>query len=220
MLKVVVGHSEDPNTKIAIEEVLEQCQQDLKGIVPQAGILFAAIDFEHEVILKEINRVFSGINLIGCTTDGEMSSVLGFQQDSLTLMLFSSDTIRIHAGVGYEARDRPFLAAEQAVNQANQKSGLAAKLCICLPASFIADSLTTNGELILQGLKQAFNSEVAIIGGTAGDQYRLQTTYQFFGTDVLTDSLPILTFSGDILFSYGTACGWKPIGLKKNCHKS
>ncbi len=220
MLKVVVGHSEDPDTKIAVEEVLEQCRQDLKGILPQAGLLFAAIDFEHGVILQEINRVFPGIDLIGCTTDGEMSSVLGFQQDSLTLMLFSSDTIKIHAGVGYEAREKPFAAAEQAVYQANQKSNLAAKLCICLPASYTADGSTTNGELILQGLKQAFDSEVTIIGGTAGDQYRFQTTYQFFGTEVLTDSLPILTFSGDILFSHGIACGLKPIGLKKIVTKS
>jgi hypothetical protein len=215
MLKVVVGHSEDPNTQIAVEEVLEQCWQDLAGIVPQAGLLFAAIDFEHGIILKQINRVFPGIDLIGCTTDGEMSSVLGFQQDSLTLMLFSSDTVQIHAGVGHEARDKPFLAAKQAVEQASQKTSLAAKLCICLPASYTADGSTTNGELILQGLKQAFDAEVPIIGGTAGDQYRFQTTYQFFGTEVLTDSLPILTFSGDILFSYGIACGWKPIGLKK-----
>jgi hypothetical protein len=215
MLKVVVGHSEDPNTQMAVEEVLEQCWQDLAGIVPQAGLLFAAIDFEHGIILKEINRVFPGIDLIGCTTDGEMSSVLGFQQDSLTLMLFASDTVKIHAGVGHEARDKPFLAAKQAVYQASQKSSLAAKLCICLPASYTADGSTTNGELMLQGLKQAFDSEVPILGGTAGDQYRFQTTYQFFGTEVLTDSLPILTFSGDILFSYGIACGWKPIGLKK-----
>ncbi|MCY7286604.1 MAG: hypothetical protein LH679_24940, partial [Cyanobacteria bacterium CAN_BIN43] len=39
--------------------------------------------------------------------------------------------------------------------------------------------------------------------GTAGDQYRFKTTYQFFQTEVLTDALPILIFSGNIQFSYG-----------------
>ncbi|BAZ36802.1 hypothetical protein NIES4101_27220 (plasmid) [Calothrix sp. NIES-4101] len=220
MLKVVVGHSEDPDSLFAIEEVLEKCTKDLEGTFPQAGVLFAAIDFEHSLILKEINRVFPEIALIGCTTDGEMSSVLGFQEHSLTLMLFSSDTVEIHAGVGYEAREKPIVAAEQAVQQANQKSSTPAKLCICLPASYTGDGLTTNGELILQGLKQSLGVQIPILGGTAGDQYRFQKTYQFFGTEVLTDSLPILIFSGDILFSYGIACGWEPIGIKNIVTKS
>ncbi len=214
MLKVVVAHSEDPDSQDAIEEILSQCSSDLAGIKPQAGILFAAIDFEHELILQEIDRVFPGIELIGCTTDGEISSVLGFQQDSLTLMLFYSDTVEIHAGLGYGVKENPITAARQAVEQATEKSNTATKLCITVPASYIQDGSTTSGELILQGLKQALGKEVPIVGGTAGDQFRFENTYQFFGNQVLTNSLPVLTFSGDILLSYGIACGWHPIGRK------
>ncbi|MBH8555053.1 FIST C-terminal domain-containing protein [Nostocaceae cyanobacterium CENA357] len=214
MLKVVVGHSEDSESQDAILEVLDQCSQDLAGVIPQAGILFAAIDFNHALILKEIDQVFPGIDLIGCTTDGEISSKLGFQQDSLTLMLFCSDTIEIRAGVGYGAKDNPLAAAHQAVQQATEKSTNAAKLCISIPASYITDGSTTNGELILKGLKLALGSQTPILGGTAGDQFRFKKTYQFFGNEVLTDSLPVLIFSGDIQFSYGIACGWQPIGRK------
>jgi hypothetical protein len=214
MLKVVIGHSDDPDSGDAIEEVLYQCTTDLGNIVPKAGVLFAAIDFDHALILKEINQIFPGLNLIGCSTDGEMSSILGFQQDSLTLMLFCSDTVEISAGVGYGARENPIAAAQQAVKQATQKSKTAAKLCITLPASYTTEG-TTNGELMLKGLKSALGAKIPIIGGTAGDQYRLEKTYQFFGTEVLTDSLPILIFSGDILFSYGIGCGWQPMGRKR-----
>lgn len=220
MLKVVVGHSEDPESQDAIIEVLEQCSQDLAGVIPQAGILFAAIDFDHALILKKINLVFPEIDLIGCTTDGEISSRLGFKQDSLTLMLFCSDSIEIRAGVGYGAKDNPLTAAHQAVQQAIDKSTNAAKLCISIPASYIADGSTTNGELILKGLKLALGSQIPILGGTAGDQFRFKKTYQFFGSEVLTDSLPVLIFSGDIQFSYGIACGWQPIGHKSTITKS
>lgn len=214
MLKVVVGHSEDPQSQDAIEEVLEQCSQDLAGVIPQAGILFAAIDFDHALILKEINQVFPEMDLIGCTTDGEISSVLGFQQDSLTLMLFCSDTIQICAGVGYETKANPLASAHQAVQQATEKSTHPPKLCISIPASYVEDASTTDGELILQGLKLALGSQIPILGGTAGDQFRFKKTYQFFGKEVLTDSLPVLIFSGDIQFSYGISCGWQPIGHK------
>ncbi|QIR40253.1 hypothetical protein HCG51_28440 [Tolypothrix sp. PCC 7910] len=220
MLKVVVGHSEDPDSQDAIAEVLEHCLSDLDGVIPQAGILFAAIDFDHALIVKEINQVFPKIELIGCTTDGEASSVLGFQQDSLTLMLLYSDNVEIYAGVGYGAKDNPLEAAKQAVQQATEKSTNSAKLCITVPASYIEDGSTTNGELILQGLKLALGSEMPILGGTAGDQFRFTKTYQFFRNEVLTDALPVLIFSGDIKFSYGIGCGWEPIGRKSIVTKS
>ncbi|WNZ25206.1 hypothetical protein HJG54_21685 [Leptolyngbya sp. NK1-12] len=214
MFQVVVGHSEDPDSQAAVEEVLLQCRQKLAGISPQAGILFAAIDFDHAVILRQIQASFPDLELIGCTTDGEMSSTLGFQQDSLTLMLFCSDTVEIHAGVGYGLRENPGTAAQQAVAQATQKSSATAQLCLALPASYLTDGTTTSGGAILEALKLVLGNQVPIVGGAAGDQFRFQTTYQFFGSEVLTNALPVLIFSGSILFSYGVACGWQPIGRK------
>lgn len=213
MLKVVVGHSEDPESTYAVEDVLDECLGELDGHQPQAGILFAAIDFDHALILKEINQAFPNIDLIGCTTDGEMSSILGFQQDSLTLMLFSSDVVKFSVGVGYDLKEKPIAAAEQAVRQATDHQP-SPKVCIALPASYVLDGSTTNGELVLKGLKQALAGPVPIVGGSAGDQYRFQSTFQFFRDRVLTNALPILLISGDVEVSYGAACGWTPIGHK------
>ena len=220
MFKVVVTHSDDPDSQSAVDEILEQCLADLAGIVPQAGILFAAIDFEHELILNQIHQTFPDLELIGCTTDGEISSKLGFQQDSLTLMLFCADTVKISAGVGQATQHNPIAAAQQAVQQATANMTIIPQLCIPLPASYIADGSTANGDDILTGLKQALGEQVPIIGGTAGDQYRFKKTYQFFRNQVLTDALPILIFSGDIQFSYGIACGWTPTGRKSIVTKS
>jgi hypothetical protein len=91
VFKVVVGHSNDPDSLTAIAEVLQECTRSLAGVIPQAGVLFTAINFEHALILPEIQIAFPGIQIIGCTTNGEISSILEFQQDSLTLMLFASD---------------------------------------------------------------------------------------------------------------------------------
>ena len=100
-MKIVVAHSNDPDSLSAVKEILQQSKDSLQGNNPQAGILFAAIDFDHSLILENINQAFPGIELIGGTTDGEISSLLEFQQDSITLMLFCSDEIETLAGVGY-----------------------------------------------------------------------------------------------------------------------
>ena len=207
MFKAVVGHSNDPDSLSAIEEVLQQCTNSLAGDIPKAGIIFAAIDFEHSLILQQIHQAFPGIELIGGTTDGEISSVLEFQQDSITLMLFCSDEVEIHAGVGRKVSGDPVTVTKQAVEQAKAKSTAAPKLCLTHP-----ESLTTSGVSILNGLKLALGQHVPIFGGLAADQSRYQNTYQFFQTEVLSDSVPILLFSDTILFSHGVTSGWHPIG--------
>lgn len=209
MLKAVVGHSNDPDTQMATEEVLEQCLSSLEGARPQAGILLAALDFDHAEILRSIHQTFPGLQLIGGTTDGEISSVLEFQQDSLVLLLFCSDTIEFHTAVGRNVSCDPAAIAQQTVQTAKARSQLPTALCITTP-----ESLTTSGLLILQGLQKALGAEVPIIGGTTCDQWKFKQTYQFFGQEVLSDAMPILLLSGDVLWGHGVSSGWTPIGKK------
>jgi hypothetical protein len=207
MFQVAVGHSNDPDSASAIAEVLQQCTDALMGNSPQAGVLFAAIDFEHLLILQRIQDCFPGIQLIGATANGEVSSILEFQQDSLTLMLFASDEVEIRAGIGRGASKDPALAAQQAIDSAQGSEPIAPQLCLTFP-----DSLTASGVLILEGLKQALGAQVPIIGGMAADDFTLEQTYQFFQTEVTSDAIPVLIFSGELLFSYGVASGWEPLG--------
>lgn len=209
MFKVAVGHSNDPDSYCAIAEVLEQCRKSLAGEIPNAGILFAAIDFDHHLILQQIDRVFPGIELIGGTTDGEISSVLGFEQDSLALIVFCTKSIKIVAGIGEDVSLNPVAATSRAVKQALGKSDQVAKLCLTIPETF-----GTSGVSIVNGLKLALGEQIPIFGGLAADQYQFQQTYQFFKTKVLSDSVPVLLFCGELLFSHGVASGWNPIGQK------
>ncbi|BAT52880.1 hypothetical protein NOS3756_18210 [Nostoc sp. NIES-3756] len=207
MLKIVVSHSNDPDSLSAVQEIIRQSTNSLQGNIPQAGILFAAIDFEHSLILQNIHQAFPGIELIGGTTDGEISSLLEFQQDSITLMLFCSDDIEIRAGVGYQVSQNPIMATREAVEQAKAKTKATPQLCLTHP-----ESLTTSGVSILDGLKMALGEKFPIFGGLAADQSAYQNTYQFFQAEVLSDAVPILLFSGKVLFSHGVASGWLPIG--------
>ncbi len=209
MLKAVVGHSNDPDTEFAIADILEQCRNALANTKPQAAILLAALDFDHGEILKQINQTFPGIQLIGGTTDGEISSMLEFQQDSLVLMLLCSDQVDFHAAVGRQVSSNPVTIAQQTVQSAQAKSQRPTTLCITTP-----ESLTTSGLSILDGLQQALGETIPIIGGTTCDQWKFRQTYQFFGQEVLSDALPILLLSGPILWGHGVSTGWTPIGKK------
>lgn len=209
MFKTVVGHSDDPDTQVAIAEVLAQCVTALDDVIPQVGILLAALDFDHGEILQQIHQTFPGIQLIGGTTDGEISSTLAFQQDSLVLLLFCSDEIEFHTAVGRHISSDPVAIAQQTVQVAQSQSRYPTALCITTP-----ESLTTSGLSILEGLQRALGEEVPIIGGTTCDQWQFNQTYQFFGQEVLSDALPILLLSGPLLWGHGVSSGWTPIGKK------
>ncbi|MGI0491184.1 FIST signal transduction protein [Alkalinema pantanalense CENA528] len=209
MFKVVVAHSNDPDSPSAIQEVIDQCLGDLDGVQPQAGLLLAALDFDHALLLARLQETFPDLQLIGGTTDGEMSSVLGFEEDSITLMLFCSDTVNIRAGVGVNVSQNVQAASRAAVEQACAGNPGDPKLCITIP-----DGMTVSGVAAISGLKQALGPEVAIVGGTAGDQWNFSQTYQFFGDQVLSDAIVVLLFSGDLKFSHGVASGWYPMSRK------
>ena len=60
MFSAVVGHSEEADAAEAVEEILQQCRGRLAGSAPKAGLLFAAIDFDHQTMLCDITRAFPG----------------------------------------------------------------------------------------------------------------------------------------------------------------
>ena len=214
MIKIAIGHSEDVDTKDAITEVLEQCENQLKGSVPQAGIVYCAMEYDFKLMLDEILKQYPNTDIIGCTTDGEISSKLGCVEDSITLALFHSDTIEIKAGLGRNLSKNADLAAKEAVEEAKSKLTKEAKLAVVL-----AESMTIGGVPTLEGVKKELGIKFPIFGGLAADQWIMKKTYQFFNREVLTDSIQVLLFSEGIKFSSGISSGWVPIGHKKRVTK-
>jgi hypothetical protein len=214
MFKVCVGHSNDPDSQSAIDEVLEQCWQSLEGMTPQAGMLLAAVDFDYPLILAAIQAAFPGIEVIGSTTNGEMSSVLEFQEDSISLMVFCSDRIEIRAGLGRGLTKDVDAAVQEALQMATSRLSGPPKLCLTFP-----ESVQVDGVAVVETLQRGLGQEVPIIGGTSGDNLTFDRTHQFFNHEVTAGTLPILVFGGDLHCSYGLASGWKTIGKKSQITK-
>jgi len=207
MLELIVGHSLDPDAGYAAKELVEHGLRELNGRTPRAAILLSAVDIAHEILLAEIDRAFPGIALIGCTTDGELSSREGFQEGTTTLILFHSDDLEFGTGIGPSLASDPSAAAQAAVDQA--RSSLSSEPCLCI---ITPESLTASSSLILEGLRAELGTDFPIFGGLAGDEWRFDTTKQFFGKDVLVDALPVLLIAGPLLFSHGVGRGWRPLG--------
>ena len=207
MFKASVGHSEDIDSFDAADEVISQVRAGLDGAKPAAGLLFLSINRDHGEIISRINAAFPGIELIGCTSDGEISSTGVFSEESVTFIAFSSDTIKMKAGLGRDVSRDGETAARMAVDSALAGLGEKPKLVISLVESYMTD-----GAGFVRSLSAGFGDGVPVVGGFSTDQLRLKNTRQFFKNETLTDCAPVLVFGGPLLFSSGCESGYAPIG--------
>jgi len=207
MFFTVVAQSDDIDAEGALAEILAQCREKLGEKVPKAGLLFSTIDLEHERVLDGILNAWPGLELIGCTTAGEMSSALGYREDSVALVLFGSDSIEFASGIGRNVSKDISSACRAAVESAAAKSDLPTAICITLP-----ESMTTNAQQIVDSLRREVGSNVPVVGGAAGDGFRMVGTRQFCGREACSDSVPVLLFSGPLVYSVAVETGWEPVG--------
>ena len=108
----------------------------------------------------------------------------------------------------------PVEITRQAVMDTQAQMSASPQLCIAIP-----ESLTASADDILQGLKAALGP-LPILGGATADQAKMKCTYQFFNTEVMQDAVPFLLVGGNVLFSYGVASGWSPIGKRSQITKA
>ena len=217
-MRACVVHSQDVDSVDAVAELIAGAKVALGASLPRVAMLFAGIDHDFAIVLEQINAQWPGIALIGCTTDGEMSSHILFAEDSLALVLLSGDDFHAVSGVARSVSTDVAGSIRASVNDAVQRlagsgggdrrgNGAAPRLCITMP-----DGLTVSGSAALNALRAALGDAVPIFGGTAGDQWRFKGTRQFHGTEVLQDSVPFLLFGEGVVFSCGVDTGWRPIG--------
>src|SRR5918912_1351887 len=131
---MAVGHSDELEPEDAVADVLRQCALALDGLEPCAGLLFSTHEADPEPVVRAVREAHPAIDLVGSTSAAELSSVLGFQEGSVTLALFAADGVEICGGLGSGAGDDPAGAARAAVREALAKTRREPRLCLAVPA--------------------------------------------------------------------------------------
>lgn len=182
------------------EELIEKM-----GVQPDACWLFCSPGTNLKSLVKGVYETIGTAALVGCTTDGEISTE-GFSTGSAVLGGLASDQIDFEvAVVRHIGRDSEQAGRDLATTFSDE---------VCYIQLF-SDGITGNGSAILRGMAAAFQRTVPIAGGTSGDAGNFQRTWQFHGEKVLTDAAVAIGFKGDFKLGTGVWSGWAPIGLPK-----
>ena len=208
MLHTAIGVSDDIDIDLAVGEVIKQCEDQLDGHMAHAGILFSScMDADLTIVLKSIHEAFPETPIIGCTTDGEITTLHGFSEDSIALLLLSSDNVHFSTSIATNISKDPELSIKAAFAEAKRNLQTTPKCAIVLP-----DGLTTAAIFLDAALRLSMGETFPIFGGTAGDHFQLKQTYQFHGGKIYSDAMPILLIGGSLELNLCVTSGLEPFG--------
>lgn len=219
LLKMAIGQTDELEGSLAAEEILEQCTAALGGEKPQAALLLASHDLEVEEFLSVVTTAHPEMHLVGCTTLAPMSSAADYAEGSTTLTMFASDVLDFTVGLGTDVVADAKSAARQAVEDANRETDKQPALLIVTPTVEQFDPTAITIEI-----GEVLGPTVPVIGGGAVPDIPIVMPWlggiQFFGNQVLTNSLPVLLISGPLNVSIGVAHGWSSVGREAVVTKS
>jgi hypothetical protein len=196
----------------SVEQMESRIEEALKeGLKPTLAIVFSSVAHE----LKAVGAAFAkhDIDVFGASTHGEILND-EIHEESIAAMLLevSRNAYRVKV---FDGREKTSLQIGQSVAEW-------AKTVYDNPAFMVVSAgYLANGEHIVNGIISEVGRQAPLFGGMAGDDAKLQNTFVFDGSQVISDGVAALIFDGNVIGLQGVAfSGWKGIGTTKTVTKA
>lgn len=188
------GHSLATDPQLAVAELHEAIAQPRLALV----VFFCSSRFDLDALAREINSQFKGVTVIGCTTAGEIGTA-GYRSGTLVGVSFPARGFTIATACVDGLADFDEVCARETTATLLQAVDGRVEQSFSL---LLADGLCGHEERLTFLLQRALG-DVAIVGGSAGDDERFAATHVFangaFRSDravvaSLTTTLPFTVF--------------------------
>ena len=184
MLNVKVGASHSLDPTIAARELFDAIIQ------PEItfALFYCSSEYDIEALESELKPLFAGINLIGCTSAGEIST-FGYRKGSLIGLSISSPDFTAVTELIPNLNEFQLAHGEATARSLTKKlEGLGKKTTSENTFGFLLiDGLSSREEVVVHTLHRNLNN-IHLFGGSAADGDRFQTTYVYYEGAFHTDS--------------------------------
>jgi hypothetical protein len=179
----------------------------LAGADPKLLVVFASDSYDLPQLLAAIAAEAPGTPLIGCTTAGEIATGRATT---------ASVVVTAFGGPGFAVRTAAAANAPGRLREAGEE--VAAALSEPLEthphqvAILLSDALAGDQREVIRGAYAVLGASVPLVGGCAGDDFKLSATFQFFGDEVVKDTLVGAVLASEAPLGVGVRHGWRPVG--------
>ena len=172
------------------------------GYRPTLGFVFCSPMQD----ITEISCIFDrfGVDLLGCTTAGEIMNDALFESSITTLLM---DVSREYFRPIFVNNTEGVIATGQTIRNFADNVFENPAIITC------SGGVLNDGEQIVAGLTQFSNREIPIFGGLAGDDLNIVNTFVFNQTEATNNGMAAVVFDGDKIEIKGLATsGWRALG--------
>lgn len=99
----------------AAQEAAQECSEE-----PTFSIVFCSSKHDPQKVAEGIEKILTGTEWIGCTTDRELNSKTGYTEGSVEVLCISSKYLHFHTIVAENYRDDPFEKGKNAIIEATK----------------------------------------------------------------------------------------------------
>ncbi len=190
------AHSCASEAREAVREFHAAVEQPNVALV----VFFCSAEYDLESISDEMNGLFAGVQVVGCTTAGEIGPA-GYRDHSLVGASFpdadfkavSSGIVglrQFHPGVGDAVVTDLLGKLESRAPNADAANSF---------ALLLIDGLSVREELVTYSLQRALG-KLQLVGGSAGDSLKFSGTHVFFDGSFHSDSAVLIVLTTQLPF--------------------
>jgi len=205
-------YSHDTDSFLAGRDAMREVVAKMAGVRPELLLLFSSIGHDIPRILEGISTI-SGpdIPLCGCTGSGIISAHGSDEAThSIVLMGLAGNDLSVIPFLFSGLRADPETIGERiAIRVREAGIGIDDRALLLL----FADGLTINADKLYRGLHSGLPSHIDVVGGTAGNDFQQNITYQFCNGRVVSDGVCGVLLHGDFRYAIGVTHGSRPVGL-------
>jgi len=200
---VGVGRS---SATVAAEAGQQAAAAAIAGRDPKLLIVFCSHSYDLQELLDAVNQLSHDVPLIGCSTAGEIAAS-GVRDSSIVVTALGGD--------GFSVRTTAAINASSGLRRSGAEAAAALTELDERPhrvLMLLTDGLAGDQQEIVRGAYSVAGAGVPLVGGCAGDDLKMESTYQLHGHQVLEDAVVSAAIGSDEPIGIGVRHGWQRVG--------
>jgi hypothetical protein len=169
-------------------------------------IVFSSVKYNLKELIKGIRSVTGDAQLIGCSSSGEITNQ-GMHTGSVVVMCIKTDA-KIHTGYCGGIRENSYKAGKDLSNNILKDLPAPVRGTMLINPEGLGVTMSS----FVQSVFDTAGAGITLVGGSAGDELKFESTYQFWNDAVLTNSVTGIFFPPEISIGIGIQHGWSAAG--------